>query len=218
MCRWKYGKLETITNFLNLKQKQPFRASEAFGNCNTIQLQNREQVTYFKLWLYKTSCCILWFSCLYNSIQIQKTPQFKSVHSKQETNYDLHITEKKKTSQVKQLLPQSLLYKNSTRNWDSILSEHLKIKSTSSHIHSNILHVTIKTFTRIWAPKIKSVASVLSNTTILTTQFLSLCFDILSISVLTRVHPRDICLVPLLLNNMGRYYVIRSHFLVPWMN
>lgn len=56
--------------------------------------------------------------------------------------------------------PTNYSTKGKWKKWDSIWSQHCRIKTTSLQIHSDILHIT--TFKIIWAPKSNSAASVLS--------------------------------------------------------
>lgn len=179
MCRWKYG------NYKLLQISYPYSRNNhpELLKLSELVIQQKSYRTESKSHTLSSSCinhlAAFYGSHVYTFVfrYRRDCSFFKPFHSKQKTKHDLHITEKQKTSQVKQLFPQSLPYKNSTRYWDSILSEHFRIESTGSHIHSNILHIIIKTFTTIWAPKIKSVTSVLSNITTLTMWFLALCFD-----------------------------------------
>lgn len=108
------------------------------------------------------------------------------VQSKQKNHNLYHHRKENKTTDIHSLpqsvqkttdshsLPQTTVQKVNNKKWDSILSQHCRIKSTSRHIHSDILYITtfkIEPLNLTVQPQ--SYQLLLQ----LTTHFLPLCFN-----------------------------------------
>lgn len=111
-------------------------------------------------------CCIkhcVPFSILFG---YRSVCRFKSIHSHQSNKTWLALSQKKKDFKVVII---STVQKLNTKLRFNIISALQNKNHLLTHSFRYILHITVETYTMIWAPKIKSVASVLSNITTVTT-------------------------------------------------